>query len=81
MPLLDAGPSPLSTLKAPPLTAALRPAAAIADPPDPLVPPPALTATTPARPAVDVPDPRLAAPPFPAAARPELNASLSLIHI
>ena len=53
MPLLDAVPSPLATLKAPPLAAALRPAAAIADPPDPLVPPPALTATTPARPAVD----------------------------
>ena len=45
-PLLDAVPSPLSRLNAPPLCTVLRPESALKAPPDPLVPLPTLLHTT-----------------------------------
>jgi hypothetical protein len=57
----------------------LRPADVANSPPRPLFPLPMLTSNAPARPAVAALDPMATNPPFPAAVRPELNASRPLV--
>ena len=57
LPLVDAVPSPLCTLSAPPVVTVLRPESTLTAPPEPLVPLPTLMLTMPPRPPVATPEP------------------------
>jgi hypothetical protein len=64
-PLVEAVPSPLATLTAPPDLTVLDPACACNEPPAPLVPLPTPIMISPDRPIVAIPVPKYMAPEFP----------------
>ena len=78
LPLVDAVPSPLCTLRAPPVVAVLRPDSTLMAPPDPLVPLPAVTPKVPPQPKVATPVPKETHPLFAPFDVPELNLSWPL---
>jgi len=78
VPLLDLEPSPVASVRLPPVVSVLSPANILTPPPDPLNPLPTASKIDPPRPPDDDPEPTYKAPLLPRLAVPELNTSKPL---